>query len=66
MTRSEFKIEMDRLRGLRFPPAVMETHWEGLQGVNIADLHRGVTRAISADPSSPPRRNCGPTPTPSV
>ena len=46
MTRSEFKTEMDRLRGLRFPPAVMETHWEGLQGVAIADLHRGVTRAI--------------------
>ena len=46
MTRSEFKTEMARMAGLRFPPAVMETHWEGLQGVDIADLHRGVTRAI--------------------
>jgi hypothetical protein len=46
MTRGDFNGEMVRMLGLRFAPATMDTHWEGLQSIPVADLHRGVTRAI--------------------
>jgi hypothetical protein len=40
-----FNEQMDRLRGLRFVPASLATHWEALSGMPEAALEAAVTRA---------------------
>lgn len=45
MTRDVFDQQMSRLLGLRFVPADMTTHWEGLRDVPEAVLEAAVTRA---------------------
>lgn len=40
-----FNEQMDRLRGLRFVPSSLETHWEALQQLPEVVLEAAVTRA---------------------
>jgi hypothetical protein len=46
MTAQDFAAEMDRMIGLRFPPASYQTHLEGLAGIPADVLHKAVTHAI--------------------
>lgn len=46
MTRPEFDTHMSRMRGLRFPPATMDTHWEGLRDIPVGRLDAAVSVAI--------------------
>ena len=46
MTREYFGVEMRRMAGLKFPPAGLETHWEGLRDLPEPVLRAAVTRAI--------------------
>lgn len=46
MTRAAFDAQMRRMVGLRFAPPVLDTHWEGLQGVPLEALTKAVTHAI--------------------
>lgn len=46
MTRAQFDAQMLRMAGLRFAPSVMDTHWEGLQGIPLDVLRSGVTHAL--------------------
>lgn len=46
MTRERFDHEMTRMIGLRFPPADLQTHWEGLRDLPEDVLTRAITRAI--------------------
>ena len=46
MTREWFTAQMARMAGLRFPPADLETHWEGLSDLPEAVLQASVARAI--------------------
>jgi hypothetical protein len=45
MTRVDFDGHMLRLIGLRFAPADMDTHWEGLRDVPSSVLELAVARA---------------------
>lgn len=40
-----FREAMTRLMGLRFAPASLQTHWEGLSDVKHAELEAAITRA---------------------
>lgn len=40
-----FRQQMDRLRGLRFVPSDLDTHWEALRDLPDAVLEAAVTRA---------------------
>ena len=41
-----FRRQMARLSGLPFPPASLDTHWEGLKDLQSHDLERGVSVAL--------------------
>ena len=45
--------QMQRLAGLKFAPADLGTHWEGMQDVSPDDLERAVTAAIRQCDSFP-------------
>lgn len=45
MTQDAFAVQMDRLSGLRFRPASLETHWEALRGIPEPVLEAAVTLA---------------------
>lgn len=45
MTQTFFERQMERLMGLRFPPASLETHWEALSDLPDAILEAAVARA---------------------
>ena len=46
MTRDIFTAQMRRMNGLRFPPADLGTHWEGLSDLPIDVLTRAIERSI--------------------
>ena len=46
MTRAEFDGQMRRLAGLRFMPADLATHYEGLRDLPVTALMSAVSRAI--------------------
>lgn len=46
MTRAFFEAQMARMTGLRFVPADLETHWEGLQDLPEGVLEAAVSRAV--------------------
>lgn len=46
MTRPDFDRQMTRMLGLRFPPADMGTHWEGLADLPLDRLKDAVSLAI--------------------
>lgn len=45
MTLEFFRAQMDRLAGLKFAPADMTTHWEGLNALPEDVLEKAVSRA---------------------
>lgn len=45
MTFTAFTTEMDRLAGLKFRPANLQTHWEALSDLADAELDAAITRA---------------------
>lgn len=45
MTKAEHNRELRRLAGLPFAPASLDTHWEGLRDMPLADLAAAVGRA---------------------
>lgn len=46
MTQAFFEEQMHRLSGLRFRPADLDTHWEGLQEIPDEVLTAAIDRAI--------------------
>lgn len=46
MTWKDFEAQMDRMGGLKFRPAEMQTHWEGLKDLPDAVLVAAIGRAI--------------------
>lgn len=45
MTARAFKVQMDRLMGLKFAPAKLDTHWEALSDLSDVELDAAVSRA---------------------
>jgi len=45
VTFPELQQALDGLRGLSFPPQSLQTHWLGLQDVDLAALRRAVQHA---------------------
>ena len=41
-----FQRQMQRLGGLKFAPATLDTHWEGLSDVTPDELDAAITRAV--------------------
>ena len=46
MTREAFDNQMRRMVGLRFAPPLLDTHWEGLQGIPADVLEKAISHAI--------------------
>jgi hypothetical protein len=56
MTQAVFESQMDRLAGLKFPPANLVTHWEALSALPAELLDAAIERA---------QRECNEFPSPS-
>lgn len=51
--RAEFDVQMLRMAGLRFMPADLETHWEGLRDLPLVALEGAVGRAVRSQSDFP-------------
>ena len=53
MTFDAFTSQMERLEGLKFGPANLHTHWEGLRDIDVSGLERAIGHALRECESYP-------------